>query len=153
MEKLKKTLFSFPKHAREHITKYNFLHFNILLGTCFYRLFVLLLIRPSTMNDNEDNSSESGSEGSTSIDSSSDDDGSKNEPVKESITNWSLSTFVKPDPKPIEKEPSHSVPQVKMEVTGDSSNNVNTDESPIKRSFSSPKCLTNERIKQEPIGK
>ncbi|XP_055308289.1 AF4/FMR2 family member lilli-like isoform X2 [Sitodiplosis mosellana] len=103
---------------------------------------------PSLMNDND--SSESGSEGSSSIDSSSDDDGSKNEPVKESITNWSLSTFVKPDPKPVEKHPLHSVSQVKLEETEDSPNNANTDESPTKRSFLSPKCLTNEQIKKEP---
>lgn len=52
-------------------------------------------------NDN-DNSSESGSEGSSSMETSS-DEGSKNEPVTESLTNWSLSSFVKPDPKPVEK--------------------------------------------------
>lgn len=113
----------------------------------------LIIVRPSLINDNDDNSSESGSEGSSSIDSSSDDDGSKNEPVKESITNWSLSTFVKPDPKPVEKLPSHTVPQVKMEVTGESSNILNTDEPTKKKSLISPKCLTNEQIKQEPIGK
>lgn len=64
-----------------------------------------------------------------------------------------MENFVKkPDPKPIEKLPSHSVPQVKMEVTGESSNNLNIDESAKKKSFLSPKCLTNEQIKQEPIG-
>lgn len=114
---------------------------------------LFIFFRPSLNNDNDDNSSESGSEGSSSMDSSSDDDGSKTEPVTESLTNWSLSSFVKPDPKPIERLPSHIVPQVKTEVTEDLSNNLNADESAKKKSFISPKCLTNEQIKQEPIGK
>lgn len=118
----------------------------LILQICY------LFVRPSILNDNDDNSSESGSEGSSSMDSSSDDDGSKNEPPKESITNWSLSTFVKPDPKPVEKLPSLTVPQIKIEVTGYSSNNMNTDETAKKKSYISPKCLTNEQIKQEPIG-
>lgn len=101
-----------------------------------------------------ENSSESGSEVTSSMDSSS-DDGSKNEPLMESLTNWSLSSFVKPDPKPIEKVPSHSVPQNKMGITGDISNILNPNElsKTIKKSFPSPKCLNNEQNKQEPTGK
>lgn len=108
-------------------------------------IFFNFLCSPSLNNDNDDNSSESGSEGTSSIDSSS-DDRSKNENEK-----WSLSTFVKPDPKPIEKIPSQTVPQIKKEVNGDLSNNSNADDI-RKRSFISPKCLTNEQIKQEPNG-
>lgn len=79
---------------------------------------------------------------------SSSDDGSKNEQAPE--TNWSLSSFVKPDPKPVEK----LVPQVKKEPTGDLSNNSNAGDlsKNAKKSFASPKCF-NEQIKQEPIGK
>lgn len=108
-------------------------------------IFFYILCSPSLNNDNDDNSSESGSEGTSSIDSSS-DDRSKNENEK-----WSLSTFVKPYPKPIEKIPSQTVPQIKKEVNGDITNNSNADDI-RKRSFISPKCLTNEQIKQEPKG-
>lgn len=104
--------------------------------------------RPSFNNDNEnENSSESGSEVSSSVDSSS-DDGSKNEPASE--TNWSLLSFVKPDPKPVEKLPSLPVPQVKTESTGESEKNTG-DVTSLKRK--SPKCLNNDQIKKEPIGK
>lgn len=82
---------------------------------------------------------------SSSVDSSS-DDGSKNEPAKQ--TNWSLSSFVK-DPKPVEKLPSLTVPQVKTESTGEIIKNAE-DLTSLKRK--SPKCLNNDQIKQELIG-
>lgn len=102
--------------------------------------------RPSPINDNDDdNSSESGSEGSSSVDTSS-DDGSKIEPI---IENWGLSEFLKPD-KP--------VPQVKTEPSGDSTKNSsasNDSATTTKKSLpkTSPKCLNDDKIKQEPIGK
>lgn len=100
-------------------------------------------------NENEnDNSSESGSEATSSVDSSS-DEGSKNEPVSESLTTWSLSSFVKPDPKPIEK--SHVVPLDKMDMAEEASNSLNKKESKS-IPFQSPKCLTNEQNKKEPSG-
>lgn len=86
---------------------------------------------------------------------SSSDDGSKNETVTESLTNWSLSSFVKPDPKPVEKLSIQTVPLVKLESTKDLKNHANVNEMPSarKKSFTSPKCLSNEQIKQEPAGK
>lgn len=85
---------------------------------------------------------------------SSSDDGSKNETVAESLTNWSLSSFVKPDPKPVEKLPTQIVPLVKAEPTADFPNytSVNEVSSAKRKSLTSPKCLSNEQIKQEPAG-
>lgn len=109
--------------------------------------FVCYLLHRSPTNENDnDNSSESGSEASSSVDSSS-DDGSKNESNMES-TNWSLSTFVKPDPKP-----SLPVPAVKSEPNADTSNGTANVDKKSANLFVSPKCLINEQIKQEPIGK
>lgn len=76
---------------------------------------------------------------------SSSDDGSKNKQATE--TNWSLSSFVKPDPKPVEKFLSQSVPQITVESTEEFAHL-----STKKKSCTSPKCLTREQMKQEFIG-
>lgn len=77
-------------------------------------------------------------------------DSSSEEGSKKDTVTWSLSSFVKPDPKPVEKFSSHSVPQVKLESTGEFSNNSKGDLSSTKEtSFASPKCLNREQIKKE----
>lgn len=81
----------------------------------------------------------------------SSDDGSKNEPVMESLTNWSLSSFVKPDPKPIEKAAQHSMAS-KRELIGEVPNSSNKNETSIK-SYISPKCLSNDKNNLENHGK
>lgn len=102
------------------------------------------------VNGNEnDISSESGSEGSSSIDSSS-DEGSKNEPVMESLTNWSLSSFVKPDPKPIEKV--MQLTNLKPEKLGHFLNTSNCEPSLAKGKSISPKCLSQGKLKSESKG-
>lgn len=107
-----------------------------------YKIVIFKIYSPSPINDNDnDNSNESGSESSSSVETSS-DDGSKNEPVIEN-TNWSLSSFVKPD-KPVEK--LTAVPQIKSEPNDAASN-----ESTKKSVKSTPKCL-NDEIKKEKIG-
>lgn len=62
-----------------------------------------------------------------------------------------MSSFVKPDPKPIEKT-LNAVPLIKAEIEGQVSNSSNEKEK-RNMSFHSPKCLTNEQMKNEPIGK
>lgn len=116
---------NYPHERRKKFN--NFLHFRT----------------PNNENEN-DNSSESGSEATSSVDSSS-DDGSKNEPASESLTTWSLSSFVKPDPKPIEK--SLVVPLDKRDMAVEASNSMNTKETKS-IPFLSPKCLTNEQKKE-----
>lgn len=80
----------------------------------------------------------------------SSDEGSKNEPLMESLTNWSLSSFVKPDPKPIGIVAQSS----KTDITEDVSNCLNAFESTTRRkTLISPKCLSNESNNLENIGK
>lgn len=115
-----------------------------------YAIFFCILNFSSLNNDNDnDNSSESGSEATSSVDSSS-EDGSKNEPVSESLTTWSLSSFVKPDPKPIQKSIIQAVPHDKTEIVEELSNSLYEKEN---LSCLSPKCLINEQLKKKPAGK
>lgn len=115
-------------------------------------IFYLFFLRRNASPTNDiDNSSESdNSDGSSSGDSSSDEN-QKNE-----ITDWSLTSFVKPDvqPKPlapIEPLPSIPVPEVKPEPDVKLSSITRAGGADSKK-FLSPMCLNNEQIKQEPIG-
>lgn len=105
----------------------------------------------SPANDNDNSSESDNSDGSSSGDSSSDEN-----QQNESVTDWSLLSFVKPDvqPKPlapIDPLPSLPVPEVKPEpdVKLSSTTRAGADS----KKFLSPMCLNNEQTKPEPIGK